>query len=113
MTKHTDYGLLCVAKWRDGQSAPKLAHGIVTLHDGDVTTYAYDTLGSVEAWRSWARKTFQRGGEIAIVGGDGIYSVERAPAELNERLASLCDAGDGDDAEYKRAIDEWIASVEG
>jgi hypothetical protein len=112
MGRRTDYGHFCAGKYRDGQCPLDVPPGHVAIHDGDVTTYVYDVLGDIPAWRDWARSVFARDdGEIAIVGSGDRYCVERAPVEVTERLAALAEAGD--DAGYEAALAAWIKSVEG
>ena len=112
MTKQTDYGCLCVAKWRDGERPRDVPAGHVALHDGDVTTYVYDTVGDFTAWRDWARSTFEGDhAAVAIVGSGDSYSVESMPVDVQDRLAELVEAEDH--AGYSAAVQAWIASVEG
>lgn len=112
MSRTTDYSVMCVAKWRDGERPRDVPAGHVALHDGDVTTYVYDTLGDLPAWREWARNTFANdNAAVAIVGSGDSYRVESMPADEMDKLAELVEAGD--DRAYSAAIDAWIKRVEG
>lgn len=111
MTRTTDYGSMCVVKWRDGERPREIAPGHVALHDGDVMNYVYDTLGDLAAWRDWARGVFESDTPIAIVGSGNSYSVKEMPADEMDKLAEMVEAGD--DRAYSAAVDAWVKRAEG
>lgn len=106
-----DYALMCVAKWRDGEMSREIPAGHVALHDSDVTTYVYDVLGDLPAWREWARSVFEQDDPIAIGGSGNTYWVETMPVDQLAELSALVEAGD--DAGYSAAVAAWVREQEG
>lgn len=98
-----NFASACITKWRNGQRArydggEQLDGGyvVVTIHDGDVTTYAYEVHpADAASFFGWAGAAFaaQFHDPIRLVGGWPCYQIECASIAEAEAFA-MDDSGE-------------------